>query len=1102
MTLTRAPQITSCCLITAFYIEYLVSNGEEGEQMAEHSEGDPVVIVLGPTGAGKSTFINNALGNELARVGHGIEPMTLTVTAYVAPHPRHHGQTFLLVDTPGFASSAFSDSDRKVLKRILLWLDNSTLALTPLRRILIIYLLEIDQRLGAETDVRMSPRKLWRSGLSDNLLIVTTKWNNTLTEAKLQREEGLSKAYGVNIRSFLDTQESAWDIIDCVSDNLTRMNITDLRRRLERTLEKSQIKKFFSLLRGKKTHLPIDNMAAGGLSPLISPAMHSKALPQKSTSSHGSDVSIGHISSLSRVSSRSPSGRTGLENILLPSEAEDTTKRMVIALRDPSAYANDIRKHLVPALRKLSSKTGLYPSQLNLVNLHIDDEYPVYSGVFSDIYRGRLHHSGEHRVCIKVIRPYSTSTQGHVFKTIAQQASIWLQLFHPNLLPFYGFYNFRNRPSLVYPWAKNGAVVKYLMENPTASRDSLCLDVARGVEYLHENDILHGDLRGENILVDESGRAYITGFAFSKIVDEDFQHWTSESYAAREGGTVRWQAPELLDPGGNVGNTQASDVYAWASLCYEIFTGCLPFFAIKRDVTIMAKILQGGRPTRPTALQKCRTTNGVNIKDAIWALMEACWHHEPRQRPTISQAISSLVATQLEDRRPPGEWENAPSFVASISMNERDVAFALSRVNHILWSGSPGQEAPTQHVIPSITIIESDDEQETSSPSSLGAESHQQLIALGHRLAVASADPSEYQKILSSTGSEAQALLDTLQAILTSGEIGDDVRRRLVTTVQRLSFNSRLYPRTFRLGGIRDVEGVPITSGGYADIYQGVLQQQRVCLKVSRHLSRLPGEEESIKFGGRVALVSPWAENGNVLKFLKADPNANRVLLCIDVARGLDYLHDSGIVHGDMKGLNILIDASGRAYVGDFGNAAYDDSTSVVHWEHQGSRGGTVRWQAPELFAGEEDATTDGTVNRVGKNTMATDVYAWACVCYEIFTDHPPFFEYPRESAVLLKVTAGIRPSLPDSFETNLERHGLSNQIWNLMNGCWNSQPNQRPTIKQAISLLDAMQLEDLRPAGEWAAGRDRSKDGVETEVPFTMKALRNILSRSSFDVR
>lgn len=72
------------------------------------------------------------------------------------------------------------------------------------------------------------------------------------------------------------------------------------------------------------------------------------------------------------------------------------------------------------------------------------------------------------------------------------------------------------------------------------------------------------------------------------------------------------------------------------------------------------------------------------------------------------------------------------------------------------------------------------------------------------------------------------------------------------------------------------------------------------------------------------------------------------------------------------------MDHSGSACLADFGLSAITDA-QILHWTSHssaGSKGGSARWQAPELNDPERD--------EVVHNSMETDVYAWSCVCYEV----------------------------------------------------------------------------------------------------------------------
>ncbi|KAF7333429.1 Protein kinase domain-containing protein [Mycena venus] len=131
----------------------------------------------------------------------------------------------------------------------------------------------------------------------------------------------------------------------------------------------------------------------------------------------------------------------------------------------------------------------------------------------------------------------------------------------------------------------------------------------------------------------------------------------------------------------------------------------------------------------------------------------------------------------------------------------------------------------------------------------------------------------------------------------------------------------------------------------------------------------------------RLCLVSPWMEHGNVVQFLRnAPPDTNRLSLILDVALGLKYLHAQNVVHGDLKAINILVTPSRRACIADFGLASIANAMSL-RFTHSTAKpgGGTARYQAPELIQGESPSH------------FGSDVYAFACVCYEVGLPRHPF---------------------------------------------------------------------------------------------------------------
>ncbi|KZV93908.1 kinase-like protein, partial [Exidia glandulosa HHB12029] len=125
-------------------------------------------------------------------------------------------------------------------------------------------------------------------------------------------------------------------------------------------------------------------------------------------------------------------------------------------------------------------------------------------------------------------------------------------------------------------------------------------------------------------------------------------------------------------------------------------------------------------------------------------------------------------------------------------------------------------------------------------------------------------------------------------------------------------------------------------------------------------------------------MVSPWYDSGDINAYVRrraGDPDILNVKLSllVQVMRGLEYLHSKLIVHGDIKGGNVLVSDDGVARLSDFGLSA------VLYRQYSAGRmdvqteGGTCRWMAPELFV--EDRP---------RQTVASDIWACGCLVIEV----------------------------------------------------------------------------------------------------------------------
>ncbi|KAF8588987.1 kinase-like protein, partial [Ramaria rubella] len=153
---------------------------------------------------------------------------------------------------------------------------------------------------------------------------------------------------------------------------------------------------------------------------------------------------------------------------------------------------------------------------------------------------------------------------------INREVHTWTGLSHKNIAQLYGITRETNGSvGLISPFFKNGNIVAYMKSPDTPNLDVLkiMMDIVEGVSYLHGVNVVHGDIKGSNIMVDDDGNVKLIDFGVSRITGE------SGNTTSGPGLSWAWAAPELLLPPDDevepVEKSSASDVYALAITFFE-----------------------------------------------------------------------------------------------------------------------------------------------------------------------------------------------------------------------------------------------------------------------------------------------------------------------------------------------------------------------------------------------------------------------------------------------------------------------------------------------------------------------------------------------------
>ncbi|KZT20866.1 kinase-like protein [Neolentinus lepideus HHB14362 ss-1] len=221
-------------------------------------------------------------------------------------------------------------------------------------------------------------------------------------------------------------------------------------------------------------------------------------------------------------------------------------------------------------MTRMSQSCQELPSSLFIDDVELVSSDAISGGGFSDIFRG---YRSDGDVALKRLRIF--------------HALLWQTLDHANVLPFLGVDAVSFQPQLCFvsPWMFHGDVLKYMKTNGPLN-------------------VVHGDLRAGNILIDRDWHVRLADFGLAVVVDYSRP-------SSKRGGTVRWMAPELLHPeifGRDFKRTTASDIYALGLVSYldgfftpfQIYTIAVPFSNIRSEGEVILRVIDGLRPTFPT----------------------------------------------------------------------------------------------------------------------------------------------------------------------------------------------------------------------------------------------------------------------------------------------------------------------------------------------------------------------------------------------------------------------------------------------------------------------------------------------------------------------
>ncbi|KAM4586251.1 vascular endothelial growth factor receptor 3 [Fundulus diaphanus] len=196
-----------------------------------------------------------------------------------------------------------------------------------------------------------------------------------------------------------------------------------------------------------------------------------------------------------------------------------------------------------------------------------------------------------------------------------------------------------------------------LWKTPLTIEDLICysFQVARGMEFLASRKCIHRDLAARNILLSENNVVKICDFGLARDIYKDPDY-------VRKGNArlpLKWMAPESIF---DKVYTSQSDVWSFGVLLWEIFSlGASPYPGVQIDEEFCKRLKDGVRMRAPET-----------ASPEIYGIMLACWHGEPKERPTFP-ALVQILGDLLQDNSLPDGKDYIP---LNQSQNSEDDGFS------------------------------------------------------------------------------------------------------------------------------------------------------------------------------------------------------------------------------------------------------------------------------------------------------------------------------------------------------------------------------------------------------------------------------------------
>lgn len=211
--------------------------------------------------------------------------------------------------------------------------------------------------------------------------------------------------------------------------------------------------------------------------------------------------------------------------------------------------------------------------------------------------------------------------------SLLQEVSILQRLKHPHIVRYLGSETVSENYCLYMEYLSGGSLSKLIYKVGALAEVTVkayVKQIVKGLAYLHENGIIHRDLKSDNLLLDSNGKIKLCDFGCSKRYEND----VNESGIVNSmKGSLPWMAPEVMKQGGY---GRKADIWSLGCVVIEMLTGKPPWGEAENQVMLMMKVVvYNEQPQMP-----------ANISDECKNFISMCLHRDPTLRKSAKELLT------------------------------------------------------------------------------------------------------------------------------------------------------------------------------------------------------------------------------------------------------------------------------------------------------------------------------------------------------------------------------------------------------------------------------------------------------------------------------